>query len=240
MFDSVDNLPWRLDRSRHGLARSTQWRRSGRHLGEGDSLDRVAGRRACTTDHHLGRRAGLDGRMGARSASVSRPGRYGHGRTRISDRAANCDAVAECAVRATCEPGDIYLRSLGLLGWHAPAARSMDGEHRALCGALLESALADIWCCSLADVHRSKQGKSISYLYSVRRTATSRRERRNRSSALAWVDSAPGTAGDPLRWVDVCQALDLCPDAMRRAILGPLVGPRRREHAWFAGEAVMA
>jgi hypothetical protein len=237
MFESVHNLPWRLSSSRHGLARSTQWRRSGRHRGEGDTPTDRQGRTARTTDHHMGRRAGLDGRMGARSASVSRPGCHGYGRTRISDRAAICDAVAECDVRLSDESGDIYLHYLD------QSVRSRtDGEHRALCRALLESALADVWCCSLADVHRTKQGKSITYLYSARRTATSRRERRDRSSALAWIDGAPGTAGDPLRWVDVCQALDLSPDAMRRAILGRLASPVRRERkaVRVAGEAVMA
>lgn len=137
-------------------------------------------------------------------------------------------------MRATQEPGDIYLH------YCDQAARSVDGEHRALCRALLESALADIWCCSVADLHRSRRGKTIRYLLAARREPSTHTQRKHRADAIAWVNSAPGTAGDPLRWVDVCQALDLCPDAMRRATLGRLVGPRRRDHAWFAGEAVMA
>jgi len=140
-------------------------------------------------------------------------------------------------VRLSDEPGDIYLHFID------QSVRSRtEGEHRALCRALLESALADVWCCSLADIHRSRRGKSITYLYSARRTPTSRRERRDRSNALAWIDGAPGTAGDPLRWVDVCQALDLCPDAMRRAILGRLASPVRLERSAVrvVGEAVMA
>lgn len=120
------------------------------------------------------------------------------------------------------EPGDMYLH------WLDQAVRCEDdGEHRALCRALLESALADLWCVRLGEVHRAFGRMSIMALYASRRVPTNRSERANRRAAIAWINGEPGTAAEPLRWVDVCEALGLDALATRRAVLERLAAPRR-------------
>ena len=127
------------------------------------------------------------------------------------------------------EAGDMYLHYLD------QAVRCEDeGEHRALCRAMLESALADLWCVPMRDRH----GVTIDRLAYLRREPSNGQQRRNRRNAIAWINGETGTAEEPLRWVDVCEALGLDARTTRRAVLQMRVSQRRESEDGVAWRTV--
>jgi hypothetical protein len=127
------------------------------------------------------------------------------------------------------EPGDAYLHFVDA------TSSGLDGEYRALSMALLKSALADLWCVRLGDVHQSKCGKRIETIYGARRAPRTPAERANRRAAVAWIKGAAGTAEEPLRWVDVCEALGFDPVGLRRIVLEVVREPVVRRETVEAG-----
>lgn len=114
------------------------------------------------------------------------------------------------------EAGDMYLHYLD------QDARAYESEYRALCIAMFQSAIADYWCVPLAEMHLTF-GR---FALVQRRKPKTRRETEQRDLAAAWIRGDVGQ--EPLRWVDVCEALGLDARTTRRAVLEMRV-PQRRE-----------
>lgn len=120
------------------------------------------------------------------------------------------------------DPGDCYLLLLD------QGIRADDSEYRSLCVALFRSAVADLCCVTLTEIgHRAEI---------LPREPRTRRQRDEREMALAWIRGEDGTASEPLRFVDVCAALDLNPEKTRRRLLSlrPSSPTTLREPAWQA------